>query len=338
MDNTCILLMHWEALYPFEPIDQAFSALKLPEEFPKSSLHLALPHDYLVQASKLRESLGMNFGTNDMLNAEPSSFTQSVGARFILETGAVFVLLGKAFNRNQIKESNGAINYKIRAALAADVVPFLCFGETREEFEEGRAGEAIKRQLSECLANFSHEEVQRVHFVYDTPNAISSLSQITAKDLNSAYETCRQQYAVLWGEEVAGHIKTLCALPAYQPIAKEYLENSPFAGFYFRMIDANLSLFSNLAKEIAPFLANTTNVGASQAGSKETNIPPQTSDVPAIIPTQNLTIHEDDIASNVAEKKVVKKTKKASVEDELPDQIKPRRSQKKPPDEEGNVT
>lgn len=252
MEKQHILLLHWEALYPFDVVNNALTALKLPNEFPKNSLHIALPHDYLVQASSLLASSGFHFGCNDMLSAEPASFTQTVGARFLQETNASFVLIGKAFNRNQIQESHSAINHKIRAALAANILPFVCIGETQLESEEGRTADVIKKQLSECLASLSPEDIQRIHFVYDTPTTISSLSQVTAKDLNEAYESCRQQFETLFEKGVADSVNILCALPSYNPIYKDFFENTPFSGYYFRMIDANLSPLLQSAKDIAP--------------------------------------------------------------------------------------
>lgn len=302
MENSCLLLLHWEALYPFENINNALVNLKLPEGFPKASIHIALPSDYLHQASNLISSNDFTFGANDMLDVLPAAFTKSIVPKFLQEAKAQFVLIGHAFKRNQLKESTSSINGKIRAALEANIHPFFCFGETPEEFEQGHTAEIIKKQLTESLTSLSPEEIQRVFFVYDTPTALTTLSTITQKNIKDTHVICQQQYIALWGEDLANRLKTLCALDSYYPIAKEFLEDSPFAGFYFKMVDANLSAFSKSAATVASFVKALPSKAQAEQKGIETNSKSDlkqndhaelTPGVPVVAPTQTLAVHED---------------------------------------------
>jgi len=209
MENQRLILWHWEALYPYDLVAKGLSSLKLPEEFPKDSMYIALPHDYLVQALETLKDSQFHFGSSDMLDATPETFTSSIAASFLVESKANFVLIGKAFDRNQIKESSASINYKIRSALKEKITPFFCFGETREEFEDGYAEEIIKKQLSDCLASFSPDEIKQIYFIYDTPGVLKTISDASPKALNDAYEIVQRQYISLWGEEVAHQLKTI---------------------------------------------------------------------------------------------------------------------------------
>lgn len=314
MDNQRLILWHWEALYPFDLVAKGISSLKLPEEFPQDSMLIALPHDYLVQTLATLKDSKFHFGSSDMLDATPGTFTSSIAASFLVESRANFVIIGKAFDRNQIKESSISIHHKIRAALKEKITPFFCFGETREEFEDGHAEEIIKKQMSDCLASLPPEEIKQINFVYDTPGAVKTISAANSKDLNKVYAMAQKQYVSLWGNEVAKEIKTICALEPFKPLPKELFENSPFAGFYFKMIDANLTFFCEAAKEIAPFFGkismdpnslardttSTTVVDTTEkieeSNENETeasSAPPTTLGVPALAPTQILTIHTD---------------------------------------------
>lgn len=306
MDNQRLVLWHWEALYPYDLIAKGLSSLKLPEEFPPESMHIALPHDYLVQALTTLKDAKFNFGSSDMLDATPGTFTSSVAASFLVESQANFVIIGKSFDRNQIKESHSSINHKIRAALKENIIPFFCFGETREEFEDGHAEEAIKKQISECLTSLSPEEIKRIYFVYDTPGALRTISDVSVKELNRVYEMAEKQYIAIWGPEVAQGIKTICALEPFKPLPKQLFENSPFAGFYFKMIDANLNFFCDAAKEIAPFFCKIAKINHEVlTPSSETTDRPEAMDIkasntelvtlgiPALAPSQIVAIHTD---------------------------------------------
>lgn len=315
MDNQRLILWHWEALYPFDLVAKGLSSLKLPEEFSKDRMYIALPHDYLVQALATLKDSKFHFGSSDMLDATPETFTSSIAASFLVESRANFVIIGKAFDRNQIKESSLSINHKIRAALKEKITPFFCFGETREEFEDGHAEETIKKQMSECLGSLSPEEIKQIYFVYDTPGTIKTISTANSKDLNKVYEMAQKQYVALWGNDVANEIRTICALEPFKPLPKELFENSHFAGFYFKMIDANLTFFCEAAKEIAPFFdkisakdfnsLSTDTISTTVVDTPETieesyetqteiaSAPPTTLSVPALAPTQILTVHTD---------------------------------------------
>lgn len=326
MNNQRLILWHWEALYPYDLIAKGLSSLKLPEEFPQDRVYIALPHDYLVTALGTFKDSKFHFGSSDMLDAAPGKFTSSIAATFLAESRANFVIIGKAFDRNQIQETFTSINHKIRAALKENITPFFCFGETREEFEDGHGEEIIKKQISECLNSFSPEEIKHIYFVYDTPGTLKAISDVNVKDLNKTYEIAQRQYISLWGNEIAQHIKTVCALEPFKPLPKDFFENSPFAGFYFKMLDANLSFFCDAAKEIAPFfekISNHLEPTANEAAKPSTE-PVQekqkepdkvespteesssdtlsTSSVPALAPTQVLAVHTDLSVHTLIEK------------------------------------
>lgn len=256
MNKQRLILWHWEALYPYDVIYKGLSSLKLPEEFPQKSMYIALPHDYLVQMLESLKDSQFQFGSSDMLDATPGTFTSSIAASFLVESQAKFVIIGKAFDRNQIKETPISINHKIKAALSEEIIPFVCFGETREEFEDGHAEEVIKKQISESIDSLSPEEIENIYFVYDTPGALKSISDITSNDLNRVFELVNRVFVSLWEDEVAKNIKVICALEPFKPLPEELFENSPFAGFYFKMIDANLNFFAEAAKKLSPFFQN----------------------------------------------------------------------------------
>ncbi|MBA3816615.1 MAG: triose-phosphate isomerase [Parachlamydiaceae bacterium] len=312
MDNQRLILWHWEALYPYDLVAKGLCSLNLPEEFPKDSMYIALPHDYLVQALDTLNNSQFHFGSSDMLDATPETFTSSIAASFLVESKANFVLIGKALDRNQIKESSESINYKIRSALKEKITPFFCFGETREEFEDGHTEAIIKKQLSDCLTSFTADEIKQIYFIYDTPGALKTISEATPRALNEIYEIALRQYISLWGEEVALQLKTICYLEPFKPLPKELFENSPFAGFYFKMIDANLSFFCEAAKEIAPFFGNfpikpivsdteivtptiVDNLDKPEESARTdlSTTVSLTPDVPALAPTQFLAIQTD---------------------------------------------
>lgn len=240
MDNPHIFLLHWEAQYPFEQVRQALTAWKPPEEISKGNIYVALPQGYLQQASKELASLGFSLGANDMADASRESFTGPIASKLLQKSQAKFVLIGSAFKRRKMEETTVSLRHKVQAALANDIIPFLCFCTEYSEPRNTKPFEAIKKELKDVLEGLSSEELQRIRFVYDNAPEQSSTSHVQPETLQEAYNACRQVYAELCGDEAAGNIKTLCAFPPYYSLSKIFTEKSPFSGFYFKMTDTHL--------------------------------------------------------------------------------------------------
>lgn len=242
MENKPIFLFHWEASYSFEKIHEALLSWKKSEESTKQSLYIAIPQGYLKQAAADLPGLGFVIGANDMLDAAPEAFTGSIAAKLLQECKAEFVLIGSSFKRQKIGESDVSLNQKIGAALENNIAPFVCFCSTGEDPEKGQTVESIEKELKNILSGLTGEEVQRIVFVCDTEPEHMSISQTNPKSIQNAYDKCRQAFTTLWGAETAGRLKTLCAVPPYLPLNKFSSEQSPFAGYYFKMTDTHLPI------------------------------------------------------------------------------------------------
>lgn len=241
MENAPLLLLHWEAFHPYADIKISLDQATASKTFLRERLRLALPYDYLRQARASLAESDLSLGANDMFSAAPHSFTESIAVNALHSAKAAFALLGKAALRHAPDYPADDIKHKLNAALQRRIPVFFCFGETAEEAEAGRAGEVIHAQLSAAFEGVAQELLSLVHFVYDTPQALFEREEIQEEQRDQLHDLCRQQYAALWGDDVAPNLKTLCALPAHMPIPKVFLESSPFAGLYFKMVDADLT-------------------------------------------------------------------------------------------------
>jgi triosephosphate isomerase len=235
MEQPPLLLLHWEAFYPYVDLQKSLEQASKAKDFPHEQLRLALPYDYLRQATSTLEPGKLTFGANDMLNATASTFTGSISSKALQEAKASFVLLGKASERHAHTESTATTQHKLHQALNNQIPVFFCFGESIEEFEEGRTAEVILSQLKSAFEGIDPKQLTLVHFVYDTPVALMDKSDIEQESRDQTFKICRDQYVTLWGEEIASSLNTLCALPSHLPIPKTFFINTPFAGLYFKM-------------------------------------------------------------------------------------------------------
>jgi len=67
------------------------------------------------------------------------------------EIGAAYVILGHSERRADHGESNAAVNGKVKAAMAAGLIPIVCVGETEQERDAGEAEDVVRTQLTHSL-------------------------------------------------------------------------------------------------------------------------------------------------------------------------------------------
>jgi len=105
---------------------------------------------YLGLAKETLKSLAALGGQNCFCE-NGGAFTGEISAPQLADAGCGYVIIGHSERRKYFAETNEYINKKIKAALAAGLVPILCVGETREERIEGKITEIVETQIKEGL-------------------------------------------------------------------------------------------------------------------------------------------------------------------------------------------
>jgi triosephosphate isomerase (TIM) len=81
-------------------------------------------------------------------HVSPGAFTGEVSAAMLAEFGCHYVIVGHSERRALHFESDQLVADKAQAALAAQLTPIVCVGETLAEREAGQTDAVVKRQLS----------------------------------------------------------------------------------------------------------------------------------------------------------------------------------------------
>jgi triosephosphate isomerase len=86
------------------------------------------------------------------LYPKPSgAFTGEVSGEMLVESGCAWVILGHSERRQHFGESDAFVAEKVRAALAAGLIPIACVGETLAEREAGKTLAVVERQVRALL-------------------------------------------------------------------------------------------------------------------------------------------------------------------------------------------
>ena len=104
--------------------------------------------DRMAQALK---GGAVEIGGQDCHAETSGAYTGSVSAEMVRDAGARLVILGHSERRAGFGETDADVAAKVEAALAADLEPIICIGETLQQREAGQAVEVVSRQVAGSL-------------------------------------------------------------------------------------------------------------------------------------------------------------------------------------------
>jgi triosephosphate isomerase len=124
-----------------------------------------------------------------------------------LEELVDYVIIGHSERRHVFGESDEVINRKLRAALATNLKPIFCVGETLDEREADQTEAVLLRQTREGLAGVAVPDTFVV--AYEPVWAIGTGRAATTDDADSAITLLRRELSAMFGEATAENVRIL---------------------------------------------------------------------------------------------------------------------------------
>jgi triosephosphate isomerase len=122
----------------------------------------------------------------NMHESEAGAFTGEVSAPMLREIGVQGVILGHSERRRHFHETDEALARKVPAALAADLEPILCIGETEQQRDGGETHAVLSHQLLSDLAAVPSSQLDRVVIAYEPVWAIGTGRNATPEQAEEA--------------------------------------------------------------------------------------------------------------------------------------------------------
>jgi len=167
------------------------------------------PFTSLERAGRLVGETKIALGAQDAHPAPEGAFTGGVSCGMIAACGCSFLLVGHSERRTVFGESDELVHRKLRAALAADLRPVLCIGESLDEHEAGETRAKVTFQLAADLAGLTEEDIRHVVIAYEPIWAIGTGKTATPQAAQETIHLIRRTLASHFGEGVAGDLRIL---------------------------------------------------------------------------------------------------------------------------------
>jgi triosephosphate isomerase len=119
------------------------------------------------------------------------AFTGEVSAAMIRDAGATHVIVGHSERRRLFGDTDEWVNRKTRAAIAAELTPIVCIGETLEERDEHRTLEVLDRQIRGGLDGLGADQIAVLLIAYEPVWAIGTGKNATPTEADEAHRHIR---------------------------------------------------------------------------------------------------------------------------------------------------
>ena len=188
------------------------------------------PFTALVPLAEIIRETPIHLGAQNLYWEDHGPFTGEISPLMLAEL-AEYVIIGHSERRAYFSDTDDSVNKKILAALAVDLKPILCVGETLEENESGQTGDVVKRQLSTGLKGVSEEQITNLKIAYEPVWAIGTGRAATPEGANQVIrEFIRGEIAQLWTSGLEEKISVLYGGSVKPDNAKEYFTQPDIDG------------------------------------------------------------------------------------------------------------
>jgi triosephosphate isomerase len=191
---------------------------------------LCPPFISLVVASGLIKGTRIKLGAQNMYYQNDGAFTGEVSAKMLKSVGCEYVILGHSERRQYFKETNEFINLKVKQAIANNLTPIVCVGETLEERESGVTDQIINTQVKGVLAGLTIQEIEKIVIAYEPVWAIGTGKTATPNQANQVHKLIRKLVSQLYSWAVAEKLIIQYGGSVNQQNAFELLSQSDIDG------------------------------------------------------------------------------------------------------------
>jgi len=116
----------------------------------------------------------VKLGGQNMHWEKDGAFTGEISADMLRDVGCHYVILGHSERRQFFGETDATVSRKVKAALAANLTPIVCVGETLEQREANQTEDVVTTQVTKSLAGLDETSFRRIVVAYEPVWAIGT--------------------------------------------------------------------------------------------------------------------------------------------------------------------
>ena len=177
---------------------------------PQQQAIFAVPFPYLINIKNtIGEQPNFYVAAQNCASEKSGAFTGETSAQMINSIDISYVLIGHSERREYYHETNEILAKKINLALANNLKPIFCCGESFEIRTANSQNDFVKKQLEESLFHLSTEEISKMIFAYEPIWAIGTGLTASSQQAQEMHAHIRKVLADKYGSVAAENISIL---------------------------------------------------------------------------------------------------------------------------------
>lgn len=161
------------------------------------------PFTNLAVVAELIRGTNIQLGAQNLHWEEKGAFTGEVSAEMLLGLGCRYVIVGHSERRQYFGETDETVNRRLRRALASNLMPIVCVGETLAQRQAGSTASIVETQIRGAFQGVSASDFNRVTIAYEPVWAIGTGVNATPQQAQEVHAMIRDLLTSLYSAESA---------------------------------------------------------------------------------------------------------------------------------------
>ena len=161
------------------------------------------PYISLSAVGQALAGSAVKLGAQDVHWEEKGAFTGKVSCAMLKSVGVTYVILGHSEQRQFFGETNETVNKKVKAVLAAGLLPIICVGELLAERKANQTEQVVESHTRGAFAGISKEDAARCTIAYEPVWAIGTGETATPEQANAVHVFIRKLISSIYDSATA---------------------------------------------------------------------------------------------------------------------------------------
>jgi triosephosphate isomerase len=149
----------------------------------------------------------IGLGAQNMHWEKSGAFTGEVSAGMLRELYCHYVIIGHSERRALFGETDADVNRKVKTALASNLRPIVCFGETLAQRQADQTDSVIRTQVQQGLQGIGPDDLKTIVVAYEPVWAIGTGLTATPAQAQAVHKLIRGLLKDLADEKTAQSIR-----------------------------------------------------------------------------------------------------------------------------------
>ncbi len=165
------------------------------------------PFTALTAVKEVLAGSQIALGAQNVYWEEKGAFTGEISP-VMLKDLVKYVIIGHSERRQYFGETDETVNKRVKAALAHELIPIMCVGETLAQREAGDTAAVVSTQTMNGLSGLTPEQAYSIVIAYEPVWAIGTGRASTGDDANGVVaQYIRAPLSKVFGDGVAQAVR-----------------------------------------------------------------------------------------------------------------------------------